>query len=141
MSDTPTAPGSFRLNARVVQMVAIVLMALAIPLTVAILGVTRMTARPSAEPDTSVLRSLAESAAEEHFPMPVLDDGRGRISRPVRAQPGIRQHVTAAGGSILPDADRWLVTIPAENIAGFEASMEIRQHARSGVYEITFDQP
>ncbi|MDX2082181.1 MAG: hypothetical protein SFU53_15460 [Terrimicrobiaceae bacterium] len=139
MSEQPPASGNFRVNAHVVQMAALVLVALAIPLTLAIIGFMNLGSRPAPEPDTTVLRTIVETSAAGHLPEPVLIDDRLRVSRSPASQPEIRRLVQASAGAILEDDNRWLITIPKENAERFEAALGLQ--GGKGFYEMTFSQP
>jgi len=122
----------FRLNPQVVQMLAIVLIALAIPLAVLILGIKG--AKPKApSPEAPGLRAALELAASKILPPPaglgtgsrqfVLMPGQGN---PVERQKAIERSAGELGGTALlvGQADggvRLIVQIPAAAAARFEA--------------------
>jgi len=156
----------FRLNPQVLQMLALVLMALAIPVTLVALGVLKMSSKSgdsAVVSESPALRAALEQAAEETFPAPeALSDGRSIYilsavggDQASGKQAEIERTARALKGGILPadpgklGEQRILVQIPAENSALFEStalqgflpSRTGRPVQGSRIYEFIFPSP
>ena len=129
--ETPQPP--FRWNGKVLQMVSLVLVALALPMTIAIYGIRDIRKAAEPIPDAAGLRAVLENVVNEQWQAPVLE-GAARIS--VREVPDgeaclnagetIQNLVRNCGGVVLtPEkiesgGTRWLVQIPGDRVASFE---------------------
>jgi hypothetical protein len=132
--ETPTPP--FRWNGKVLQMVSLVLVALALPMTIAIYGIRDIRKASEPIPDAVGLRAVLENVVDQQWQAPVLE-GAARIS--VREVPDgeaclkagetIQNLVRNCGGVVLtPEkiesgGTRWLVQIPGDRVASFERGL------------------
>jgi hypothetical protein len=125
---------SFRLNLQVVQMLAMALMALAVPLALLILGIQKFSAKPAApSPEAPGLRAALELAASKSLPPPAeIDAGCRRFvplpghGNPAEWQKRIEKSAAELGGTTIPSQQteggtRLLIQIPAPAAARFEA--------------------
>ena len=120
------------MNFQVLQMIGILLIALAVPLALVAIGVRQFTSKPQPAPETGGLRLALEQAVGKSWQAPEpISDGRGVFllsSRDnllqVRAM--ITDSVRDLGGLVLPASngpsreERILVQIPASKAGGFE---------------------
>lgn len=132
--ETPQPP--FRWNGKVLQMVSLVMVALALPMTIAIYGIRDIRKAAEPIPDAVGLRSILENVVDEQWQAPILE-GAARIS--VREVPDgeaclkagetIQNLVRNCGGVVLtPEkiesgGTRWLVQIPGDRVASFETEL------------------
>ena len=134
---------TFRVNFQVLQMIGILLVALAIPLTLVTLGIRQFTAKPKAQaPETQGLRAALEQAAEKTWQAPeAMADGRSVFILPASGNPSdARRTVELAArklqGVVLPastgdgGAERVLVQIPSTNASAFE-TQALREFAET----------
>lgn len=141
----------FRLNPQVIQMLAVVLIALAVPLTVVILGLRQVSLRPSGPaPEIPELRASLEQVADQHLrPSGMMMAGAAIVLHRSSAElPGVRRQIEVAaakvGGSVLvseiPEGGvRLLVKVPASSAGDFESSALSQPpptNPGSGLYEI-----
>ena len=135
--ETPAPP--FHWNPKVLQMAALVMLALALPLTIAIYGIRDI--RKASQPATEAegLRSVLENVVDQKWQSPVL---AGAVRTTARVVPNgdaclevgndIQNLARDSGGSLLaPErietgGTRWLVQIPADRLAPFESSLAER---------------
>ena len=129
-------PLPFRWNGKVLQMVSLVLVALALPMTIAIYGIRNIRKSSEPIPDAVGLRAVLENVVDETWQTPVLESA-ARIS--VRELPDgeaclkagetIQNLVRNYGGVVLtPEkiesgGTRWLVQIPGNRVASFETEL------------------
>ena len=155
-------PSTFRVNFRVIQMIALVLVALAVPLTLVVLGVQQIAAKSRASaPDTAGLRVALEQAAEKSWKTPEVADGRSiwHLAASVNAsetRSAVEESARKISGAVLlppsvgaGDEERLVVQIPCAEASRFEAE-SLRnfvkfQHGHatgeSRLYEILFSGP
>lgn len=130
---------AFRINVRVLQIIALVLVALAVPVALVILGVRQISSRPNQEPamETPGLRASLELAADKNFAPPealmedrvvfVLSQASVGDAKSVRQK--TEQEICEAGGVIIPgdpgksDEESLLAKIPAAKAASLEAQL------------------
>ncbi len=120
---------------QVIQMIGILLVALAIPLALVAIGVRQFTSKPQPAPETGGLRVALEQAAEKTWKVPeAISDGRGIF---VASSPGnslqvrelIEKTVQDLHGIILSaptgqsQGERLLVQMPASGASSFEARL------------------
>lgn len=135
--DTEKRP--FRLNSKVVQVGALVLVALALPLTLAILGFRDMrkpaaTSEPAA--GTEVLRGALETVVDSRWSTPVLDTGSRRVLKEVpngeeclRIGNSVQEVAKKMDLTVvIPEkiesgGTRWLVQMPAGSVSAFELEL------------------
>jgi hypothetical protein len=152
-------PAPFRLNLQVVQMIAVVFLALAVPLALVVLGGREIFFRKPSSPAPEVpeLRASLESAASKALPPPAgLGGGRRFILESGASTAAHRDTVekTAAelGGVVvespLADGVRLIVQIPTASASRFEETALVGFLAQSeaalstpGFYEIVFPHP
>lgn len=129
-------PPPFRWNPKVVQMVALVMVALALPLTIAIYGIRDIRKASETTVDATGLRTVLENIVDEKWKAPVLEGAFHAVGRDVpdgdacvKAGDALQSLVRDSGGSVLtPEkieagGTRWLVQIPADRAAAFEARL------------------
>lgn len=129
-------PPPFRWNPKVIQMVALVMVALALPLTIAIYGIRDIRKASETTVDATGLRTVLENIVDEKWKAPVLEGAFHAVGRDVpdgdacvRAGDALQSLVRDSGGSVLtPEkieagGTRWLVQIPADRAAAFEAQL------------------
>ena len=134
--ETPAPP--FRWNAKVLQMAALLLMALALPLTIAILGIRDIRKASQPAPEAEGLRSVLENVVDQKWQAPVLAGAVRTTACEVpngdaclKSGDDIQKLARDSGGSVLaPEriesgGTRWLVQIPADRIAAFESSLAV----------------
>ena len=140
----------FRLNPQVVQMLAVALVALAVPLAVVILGLRQISARPSAPaPEIPELRVSLEQVADQHLRPPGMMTGEAIVlQRPGAELPDVRREIelaaAKAGGSVLvteiPEGGvRLLVKVPASSAGDFDRALPQplpSTQGSAGLYEI-----
>ena len=157
-------PPTFRVNVRVIQMIAIAIVALAVPLTLVVLGVRQISTKPrTSAPDTAGLRLALEQVAEKSWNTPeAMADGRSiwhlaplanvsetrrAIEESARKFPGVVLLPASAGPG---GEERLLVQLPCADANRFEAESlrttlveSQRGHAsgESRLYEIHFSGP
>lgn len=140
-SAEPTAP-PFRWNSRVLQMAALVMLALALPLTIAILGIRdiRMASKAAIsapEPEVPGLRGALETIVDSRWKPPLLDGSVRTARRGVpdgdaclRTGEAVQRLARDSGGTVLaPEriesgGTRWLVQMPVDRKNAFEAGLE-----------------
>ena len=129
-------PLPFRWNGKVLQMVSLVLVALALPMTIAIYGIRDIRKASEPIPDAGGLRAVLQNVVDQQWQAPILE-GASRIS--VRKVPNgeaclkagetIQNLVRNCGGVVLtPEkiesgGTRWLVQIPGDRVASFETEL------------------
>lgn len=129
-------PPPFRWNPKVIQMVALVMVALALPLTIAIYGIRDIRKASETTVDATGLRTVLENIIDEKWKAPVLEGAFHAVGRDVpdgdacvKAGDALQSLVRDSGGSVLtPEkieagGTRWLVQIPADRTAAFEARL------------------
>lgn len=140
----------FRLNPQVVQMLAVVLVALAVPLTVVILGLRQVSLRPSGPaPEIPELRASLEQVADQHLRPSGMMAGEAIVLHRASAElPDVRRQIEVAaakvGGSVIvseiPEGGvRLLVKVPASSAGDFENSALPQNPSTApgpGLYEI-----
>ena len=130
----PASP--FRWNAKVAQMVAVLMVALALPVTIAILGIRDLRKNSLPAPEVEGLRGALETVVDSQWKLPILE---GLIRTSVREVPDgaaclqtgedIQKLARDAGGTVLtPEriesgGTRWLVQVPADRKTAFEAGL------------------
>jgi hypothetical protein len=138
--ETPVRP--FRFNPKVVQMAALVLVALALPLTLAIIGFRdireiRQSAREAeVAAEIPVLRGSLESVVDAQWTPPDLSVGTRKVVREVpdgEACIGVGESVGALakrlGATVLsPEriedgGTRWIIQVPAGRVGEFEEGL------------------
>lgn len=131
-------------------MLAVVLVALAVPLTVVILGLRQVSLRPAGPaPEIPELRASLEQVADQHLRPSGMMAGEVIVLHRASAElPGLRRQIEVAaakvGGSALvteiPEGGiRLLVKVPASSAADFERSalpQPPTTPSGSGLYEI-----
>lgn len=131
--ETPARP--FRFNAKVAQVAALAMVALALPLTLAILGFRDM--RHSAPaPEIPVLRGSLEGVVDAQWSPPDLSAGTRKFERAVAdgdaclaLGESVGTLAEGLGGTVLsPErieegGTRWVVQIPAGKAAEFDAGL------------------
>ena len=154
---------SFRVNAQVLQLLAVVFLALAIPLTLAIYGIHQYFSVPpkSPDPDTGVLRATLEQAVDKNWQLPqTIPDDRSIfvLSRQADAKEtkaSIAEDAKNLNVLILPGdpaadgRERVIVRIPEGGAEGFEARLlrnfQETQHGHPAdgnrLYELVFPAP
>lgn len=136
-----TPPPPFRFNAKAVRMALLVMAALLLPLTLAIVGFRDMrqpVAPASAEPvaGNEGLRGALENVVDSRWSPPVLDSGARRVVKEVadgdeclrigNAVQDVAKKMELA--VVIPEkiesgGTRWLVQMPAANVSAFELEM------------------
>jgi hypothetical protein len=151
----------FRVNFQVIQMIAVVLVALAIPLALVALGISRYSpgsGAAAAEPQG--LRVALEQAAKSWQPPEPVSDGRSVfiLSTPgsaAEARKEVEGSVKKLGGVVLPASagrlgeERLLVQIPGSGGQVFESgclrlfveSQHGHAPGESRLYELVFPAP
>lgn len=152
---------TFRLNFQVFQMIGILLVALAVPLTLVTLGLRQYTAKPKPAPETQGLRAALEQAAEKSWQVPkTMADGRSVFvlsasGNAPDARKAVEQAAHKLQGVVLPapagegGAERILVQIPNGSAQAFESLAlrdfaETQRGAREGesrLYELILSPP
>ncbi|MEI8386034.1 MAG: hypothetical protein WCG76_00415 [Verrucomicrobiota bacterium] len=153
---------AFRVNFQVIQMIAVVLVALAIPLALVALGISRYSpGSGAAAPETQGLRVALEQAAEKSWQSPEpVSDGRSVfiLSTPASAaeeRKAVEESVRKLGGVVLPVStgrlgeERLLVQIPGSGGQVFESgclrlfveSQHGHATGESRLYELVFPAP
>lgn len=126
---------TFRLNFQVFQMIGILLVALAVPLTLVALGIRQFTSKPEIPaPETQGLRVALEQAAEKSWQAPgAMADGRSVFvlstsGHASEARKAVEQAARKLQGVVLPTstgeggAERILVQIPNASAGPFEST-------------------
>jgi len=151
----------FRLNPRVIQMIVVLMVALAVPVTLVVLGLRSMAGHSSGPaPEVEGLRTSLESAADKHFPPPEnLGGGRRFVFKAVTdasAQPSLLEQAAAAVGGVAissrqeDGSTRILIRVPPESSEYFErTSLEPCTESvlpgeptqNSGLYEVLIPSP
>ena len=123
---------AFRVNFQVVQMIGILLVALAVPLALVALGVRQFTAKPQPAPETGGLRAALEQVAEKTWNVPdAMSDGRGifvlssrgnavQIRETIAKSVGDLHGVVLSAPTAQNQAGRLLVQVPAISAGSFE---------------------
>jgi hypothetical protein len=122
------APKPFRMTPQVFLVLAIVLLALALPVTAVILGVMGFfgprTSAPA--PEIPQLRQAVEAVADKTLVAPTLDADRRVIALTgtpdeIRKRRGLLLSAAEEhGASVVDFQDRLLVTVPRANASAFE---------------------
>ncbi len=133
--ETPAPP--FRWNSKVPQMVALLLVALALPVTVAIIGIRDIRKTPA--PEVEGLREALETVVDSKWKEPFLEGGFRTASLGVangdaclKTGEDVQALARDCGGSVLaPEkieegGTRWLIQIPADRKAAFEDGLAAR---------------
>ncbi|MEI8311620.1 MAG: hypothetical protein WCH98_12770 [Verrucomicrobiota bacterium] len=149
------------MNIQVFQIIAIVLVALAVPLALVTLGISRYSSKPEV-PEAPGLRAALEQAADKSWssPEPLAGDRRVfTFSTPgneTEARKAVEQSARTLNGVVVPmtagqrGEGRLLVRIPATNSHLFESAALLRNFAESQqghptgeshLYEIVFPAP
>lgn len=153
----PSEP--FRFNRRVLQMVAVMMVALVVPLVLVVLGLRSMRVTGPA-PEAEGLRASLDSAAEKHFPSPQGLGGGRRFTLSGRGDAGeaallLEQAAAASGGLALVSAEpdgslRIRIRIPSESSDHFvqnhlqafsEAGPAEPAQAAAGLFEVLIPAP
>jgi len=137
--ETPVRP--FRFNPKVVQMAALAMVALALPLTLAIIGFLdiRQSAREAesaSTPEIPVLRGTLESVVDAQWTPPDLSAGTRKVVREVpdgeaclEVGESVGELAKNLGATILsPErieegGTRWIIQVPAGKVAGFNQGL------------------
>lgn len=132
--ESPAPP--FRWNAKVLQMAALVMVALALPLTIAIYGIRDIRKASQPTPEAEGLRAVLENVVDQKWQAPVLAGAVRSASREVpdgaaalRFGDDIQKLARDSGGMVLsPEkiesgGTRWLVQIPANGKNAFESAL------------------
>jgi hypothetical protein len=132
--ESPTQP--FRWNGKVLQMVSLVLVALALPMTMAIYGFREIRKASEPFPDAAGLRAVLENVVDEQWQAPVLEGAAPIFMCEVsdeeaclKAGETIQNVVRNSGGVVLtPEkiesgGTRWLVQIPGDRAVSFETEL------------------
>jgi hypothetical protein len=133
LKESPASP--FRVNAKVLQMVVLVITALALPLTIAIFGIRdiRKSTQPAQEAEG--LRAVLENVVDQKWQTPVLMGAVRSASREVpngdaclKSGNDIQKLALEFRGAVLaPEkietgGTRWLLQIPADRKTAFESA-------------------
>ena len=150
---------AFRVNLRVIQMIALALVALVVPLTLVMLAIRQFSSPPpTSAPDTTGLRVALEQAAEKSWRPPgMMDDGRSvfTLSSPangLEARRSVEQSAQKLHGVVLSavsdrgGGERLLVQIPgagaqvfeSESLRSFVGSQHGLPTGESRLYELIF---
>jgi hypothetical protein len=131
----------FRFNAKVAQVVALVMVALALPLTLAILGFRDMrkpaeSAAVESAPEVEGLRGALETVVDARWSVPVLDSGSRRVVKEVangdeclRIGNAVQEVAKSMDLTVvIPEkiesgGTRWLVQMPAGRVSAFELEL------------------
>ena len=126
--------GTFRVNSQVILMIAVVGVALAVPLTLVMLAIRQFSSPPrNSAPDTRGLRVALEQAAEKSWQTPgMIADGRSvfTLSSPANAletRRAVEQSAQKLNGVVLSTTadrevgERLLVQIPGAGAQVFES--------------------
>jgi hypothetical protein len=130
----------FRFNAKVAQMAGLVLVALALPLTLAIIGFRdiRQSAREAGPaPEISALRGALETVVDAQWTPPDLSAGKRKVGLEVAdgdACLGVGESVGSLaktlGATVLsPEkieegGTRWTIQVPSGEVAAFEEGLK-----------------
>jgi hypothetical protein len=128
--------GPFRWNAKVLQMVALVMVALALPLTIAIFGIRDIRIAVQPTPESPGLRAVLENVVNQNWQAPFLE---GAVRSSLREVPdgnaclkigeAVQKIARDSGGVVLtPEkiesgGTRWLVQVPANQKDAFETAL------------------
>ena len=137
--ETPARP--FRFNPKVVQMAALMMVALALPVTLAILGIRdiRQASRESESepaPEITSLRGALESVVDAQWSTPNLPAGTRKSVREVadgdaclKAGEALQKLARSLDATVLsPEkieagGTRWIIQIPAGQVPAFEKGL------------------
>lgn len=132
--ESPAPP--FRWNAKVLQMVALVLMALALPLSIVIFGIRDIRKASQPGPEAEGLRAVLENVVDQKWQAPVLEGAVRSTSLEVRngdlclkVGEDIQKLARDSGGMVLtPEkiesgGTRWLMQMPAGQKTAFESAL------------------
>jgi hypothetical protein len=135
--EMPTPP--FRWNSKVLQIVALLIVALALPVTIAILGIRGLRNASSPAPEMDGLRGALETVVDSKWKEPFLEGAVRTATRAVangdaclKTGDDVQVLARDCGGSVLaPErieegGTRWLVQVPADRKAAFEAGLAAR---------------
>lgn len=130
----PASP--FRWNTKVAQMVAVLMVALALPVTIAILGIRDLRKNALPSPEVEGLRGSLEAVVDSQWKPPVLE---GTIRTTVREVPDgtaclktgedLQSIARNTGATVItPEriesgGTRWLVQVPADRKTDFESGL------------------
>lgn len=133
----PESP--FRWNTKVMQMVGVLMVALALPVSIAILGIRDLQKNSRPAPEVEGLRGSLENVVNSQWQPPVLE---GAIRTALREVPSgeaclkigedVQKIARDAGGTVLtPEriesgGTRWLVQVPADQKTEFESGLAAR---------------
>lgn len=140
------SPPAFRINAKVVQVLMILLLALGLPITVAVLGIIEMrkerrsTVEVLDEPSNEEpigLRSVLEQAAENTWKAPEALDPGARTFKIIcpsgvaclQLGEQIKAAAVSVDGSVIPPeriedgGTRWLIQVRNKNAQAFESQL------------------
>jgi len=144
----------FRPNRQVFVVLALLLLALALPITMVIIGTHGIPKDSPAPPDATALRQSVEGIAAQRFGEPKLSDGRreipfsGSTAEMAARRTLIEKAAKAVGGSVLPGDSELLIGIPGDRAGEFEvsallppATQELHRGGESVLYRITFSPP
>ena len=126
----------FRWNPKVIQMAALVMVALALPLTIAIYGIRDIRKASESTADATGLRTVLENIVDEKWKAPVLEGamlssglGVSDGDAALKAGEALQNLVRESGGSVLTSekiesgGTRWLVQVPARRSSDFESGL------------------
>lgn len=135
--EMPAPP--FRWNSKVLQMAALLMVALALPVTIAILGIRDIRKAAPPAPEAQGLREALETVVDSKWQAPFLEES---VRTAVRNVPNgdaclkigedVRTLAGDCGGSVLtPErieegGTRWLVQVPADRKVAFESGLAAR---------------
>lgn len=152
----PEQPSAFRMNSAVLFMLAVTFVALALPVTLLILGVRQATSNtPADSPEIPGLRVALEGIATTHLAAPPLSGGARRFSfsgtaaEMLDTRAKIEKLTHDLGGTVLfsPTGDqcRLLIAIPEPAAGSFEKlalgggiKTSSEPGANGSLYEIVF---
>ncbi len=132
-------PPPFRWNSKVLKMLALLMVALALPVTIAILGIRDLRNAAPPAPEVEGLRGALETVVDSKWKEPFLEGAvrtatRGVANGDACLETGddVQALARDCGGSVLaPErieegGTRWLIQIPADRKAAFEAGLAAR---------------
>jgi len=133
----------FRVNAKVLQMIVLVIMALALPLTIAIFGIRDIRKSPQPAQEAEGLRAVLENVVDQKWETPVLLGPGRSASREVpnadvclKSGNDIQKLALEFGGAVLaPEkietgGTRWLLQVPANRKTAFESAFAEMGYSR-----------
>jgi hypothetical protein len=142
-NQSPETSASFHFNAKVAQMLAIILLALAMPITIAVLGFLEIRKKSHVENSQTIaeplgLRAAFEHAADASWKAPQgLSSSYRRFELTSQSQeeclriyPMVKEAAANFGALVVtaesndPDAVRWMAQLPADSAMEFEDILE-----------------